>query len=283
MQPMKQASISHRNDGIIKNPVTTVTPHRLGVFRPVKQMQGELEDILVENSWGKCKLPSCVLTQVHACIIESIFISSLKINVAQDGAVAILIVIPSVLRNMGKTTRNHTWFHSKIVELQNQVIEIETKTMKISSRVIRKVFEYKNFINEDGKVWAIVFESEFSRFLLSDQGIFYPPHLLKVIAALPGSAQAIVRFCWSHAGGVRGEMIQSILRGHLKYAWSNVRDENKCIKKILAVATEIQKTGITIDLAGRVWFERKYGVGYLKPENFAMNCRNTISGPGLIT
>lgn len=267
---MKQNTTSHRNNSKAGRPITTVTQHRLGVFRPVKQLQGEPEDVLVENSWGRCRLPACVLTQVHACVIESIFISALKMNVAQDGAIAILIVIPSVLRNMGKTTRNHTWLNSKMAQLQNQIVEIETKYVKISSRVVRKIFEYKNMEHEDGRVLAIVFESEFSRFLLSDQGIFYPPLLLKIIANLPGPAQAIVRFCWSHAGGVRGETIQAILRDHLKHTWANTRDENKCVKNIIAAAKEIQKTGVTIDASHRVWFEKKYGVGYLKPENFSL-------------
>lgn len=262
------------NNKIPKNPVSTVTQHRLGIFRPVKQIQGHPEDILVENSWGKCKLPLCVLTQVHACIIESIFISAIKINVPSDGSIAVLFTVPDALRNMGKATRNHTWFNLKIEELKFQIIEMENKNMKIRGRIVRKFFEYKNEINQDAKVWAIVFGMEFSRFFRSDFGMVYPSYLLKVIASLPGPAQAIVRFCWSHAGGVRGETIQAILRGHLKYEWNNIRDENKCLKKIFSVSNELKKTGVIVDSVGRVWYQKKQEVWHLNPENFLMNLKS---------
>lgn len=251
--------------------ITSVSQHRLGIFRPVKQLQGELIDVSVENSWGKCTLPRCQLTQVHACLIEAMFITTLRAHVADDNSVALLVTIPSVLRAMGKSTRNHTWFYSKIDELINQKIHAEFNNVTISSHVFRQRFDYKNLEFEEGKVIAIVFESEYAKFFLQDTGVFYPPYLLSVIANLPGPAQAIVRFCWTHARGVQGESIQSILNGHLQYFWSNVRDENKCIKKILDSAVEIQKTGVTIDAAGRVWFDKKHGIGYLKPSKDIIN------------
>lgn len=268
---MNQPITSQTSYGKKGRSITSVSQHRLGIFRPVKQLQGELTDVSVENSWGKCILPKCQLTQVHACLIESMFFTALRAHVTDDNAVGLLVVIPSVLRAMGKSTRNHTWFYSKIAELQSQKIHAEFNNVTVSSYVIRKTFEYKNMERETGKVIAVIFEREYAKFFLQDEGIFYPPYLLKVIANLPGPAQAIVRFCWTHARGVLGETIQAILRGHLQYFWSNARDENKCVKKIMASVDEIQKTGVKIDGAGRVWFDKKNGVGYLKPGKDTIN------------
>ena len=189
---------------------TTVNQCRGGPFLPVSQVPPGFKSrtFNFSNQWGKCIVSNCFLTQTHQNILDTIFNKSKLTKVAPDGQILVVFSPYEILAAIGhKHKNNHAWLDEKLEDLRKTRVDIEVNGMRITGGIVRKHAkslldnedaQRRGGIATDAKFWYVLFESEYSRFLLHDLKVHYLELLKKIFRLKHGVTQALVRFCLSH-------------------------------------------------------------------------------------
>lgn len=189
---------------------TTVNQCRGGPFLPVFQVPkgftGRTFDF--SNQWGKCRVRDCFLTQTHQNILDSIFKNSKLTKGAPDGQILVVFSPYEVLSMIGhKHKTNYKWLDDRLEDLRKTRVDAEFNGVPITGGIVRKHVksrmdneeaQRRGGIAKDSKYWAVVFESEYSRFFLHDMKLHYQKLLKEIFRLKHGVTQALVRFCLSH-------------------------------------------------------------------------------------
>ena len=189
-----------------KYPITTVTQCRVPIFWPMSKppRSESVDDLVIENKWGRAIIKRCKLTQVHRNLLDLIFAHHHGIYFDEDGSVWLLIDLYEIQKMFQIEETNHSWLVEKLDDLTEALFVTETKHWVITSGIIHKHAYSKTDADHpfnkfgDNKLYYVVFESEFMRFFKLDTNLYYEALLDKIIALKYGSSQALARFCLSH-------------------------------------------------------------------------------------
>ena len=204
-------AIKTRSQESSENSLTmTVNQCRGGPFLPVSQVPKGFKGrtFNFSNQWGKCMVRDCFLTQTHQNILDAIFDNSRLTKVAPDGQILVVFSPYEILSSIGhKRKRNHKWLDDRLEDLRKTRVDIEVNGVPVTGGIVRKhaksrmdneEAQRRGGIAKNAKYWAVIFESEYSRFFLHDVKLHYQALLPEIFRLKHGVTQALVRFCLSH-------------------------------------------------------------------------------------
>lgn len=259
-------------------PTTTVSQSRLPIFLPVKRVASQKESVNIEisNSWGKCTIRKCRLTQVHRNIIETIFNKHKQLYIDDNGEVSFLFNPYDIQKFLGKAPDNR-WFSQKLDELRETTIVVQSDKWKVHTGIILR---HQYLTNDDYRdsnstkfgqenPYMVTFSSEFMKLFSFDLNVYYNKLLGELVLIKSSVTQAVIRFCLTHRSinielvnllstiyAVRPDMSKRAIR----YVFSEIQDNIETLKNF----------GITIR-DGVVYYKQHDHVYFKNPDKETAN------------
>ena len=182
-------------------PTTTVHQARLQMYQPTKKPQKTSQKI--ETSWGTVTVDGKI-GQVHASLMEALFICAEKTRNFDDGRIQ-LLVDPHKVRKMtyGGSEGSHEGIWRLLKDLMAVVIEFEVPSQKL--RALGHILEdvedsEKTKINPlTGKqrpLWRVTVAKAFMKINYEDLPLHYDPQ--KIAKLDTGIGQAVARHVATH-------------------------------------------------------------------------------------
>lgn len=264
-------SKNHFNFG--EFPTTTVSQSRLPIFLPVKRVASQKKSVNIEisNSWGKCTIRKCKLTQIHRNIIETIFSQHKQLYIDNKGETSFLINPYEIQKFLGKKPDNR-WFSQKLDELRETTIVLHSDNLNIHTGIIHS---HKYLTNDDYRdsnstkfgqenLYMVTFSSEFMKIFSFDLNVYYNKILGELVLIKSSLTQAVIRFFLTHTSiNIKLDNLLSTIyairpdmsKRAIDYVFSDIQDNIETLKNF----------GITIR-DGVVYYKQHDHVYFKNPD-----------------
>ncbi|HEY5257238.1 MAG TPA: hypothetical protein VIJ12_02560 [Candidatus Baltobacteraceae bacterium] len=172
-----------------------------------------------------------------------------------DGSCAFLFHPHAVMRHLGHTGGvNLEWLREKLGDLEVAGLEIEWKDHTVATSIVRK-----HAWKKDGTQYAVVLESEYMQFFVSDIRVHSERLTSEILALENATTKALVRFVLTHRSWNRSLDDTLTAIGYVGGDRNRRRAKDKIASEADVLARDfgvvIKDGAIRYEQHGKVWFE----------------------------